>query len=174
MVLSIAILTSLIDRYFSAQALALELSEKRSRQILETALDAFVETDAAGVIVDWNAQAEAMFGWTREEALGQWFDHLVFPERLHSFAVEARRRFVAAGEGPAMNKRVEVIATHRDGHEFPVEFTPQSCGLVGHYYSLRLYVTSPNASDSNRTSAKPRSCRSRESSQKHIPRDDEP
>jgi len=123
MVLGLAILTSLIDRRFSAQALELESSEKRSRQILETALDAFVEMDSAGTILDWNAQAAATFGWSREEALGQLFDHLVFPERFRAAGQEARRRFLASDEGRVVTKRLEVIALHRDGHEFPVEFT---------------------------------------------------
>jgi two-component system sensor histidine kinase/response regulator len=123
MVLGLAILTSLIDRRFSAQALELDLSERRSRQILETALDAFVEMDSAGTILDWNAQAAATFGWTREEAVGRLFDHLVFPERFRAAGQEARRRFLASGEGPVVTKRLEVIALHQDGHEFPVEFT---------------------------------------------------
>ena len=123
MVLSIAILTSLIDRRFSAQSLALEFSEKRSRQILETALDAFVEIDSRGTIADWNGQAIATFGWSREEALGQLFDHLVFPGRYHAAAEKGLRQFLASGEGPVLKKRVEIVAQHRDGHEFPAELT---------------------------------------------------
>jgi two-component system sensor histidine kinase/response regulator len=131
MVLGLAILTSLFDRRFSAQALELELSGKRSRHILETALDAFVEMDSAGIILDWNARAATTFGWSREEAVGQQFDHLVFPERFHAAGKEARRSFLASGEGPVVTKRLEVIAMHRDGHEFPVEFTVSVMKFVG-------------------------------------------
>ena len=46
-------------------------SDARAHQIVETAHDAYVGIDSAGRIVTWNAQAEATFGWTREEILGK-------------------------------------------------------------------------------------------------------
>ena len=46
-------------------------SEELARGIIDTALDAFVQIDEKGVIRDWNAQAENIFGWPREEALGR-------------------------------------------------------------------------------------------------------
>jgi two-component system, sensor histidine kinase and response regulator len=101
----------------------LELSDRRSRQILETALDAFVEIDSIGAIADWNGQAAVTFGWSREEALGRLFDRLVFPERYHAAAEKGLRQFFASGEGPVLKKRVEIVALHRDGHEFPAELT---------------------------------------------------
>jgi two-component system, sensor histidine kinase and response regulator len=65
MVLGLTVLTSLVDRRFSAQALELQTSEKRYRQILETSFDAFVGMDSLGRVTDWNVQAEKIFGWTR-------------------------------------------------------------------------------------------------------------
>src|SRR5439155_1171940 len=50
---------------------ALRKSEEQARRIIDTALDAFVSMDAAGVIIDWNPQAEAIFGWSRAEAIGR-------------------------------------------------------------------------------------------------------
>ena len=79
MALGLTVLTSLTDRRFSAQALKLESSEKKAREILETALDAFVGMDSNGAIIDWNAQAVATFGWPREEALGQLFFTIIIP-----------------------------------------------------------------------------------------------
>src|SRR6202051_4379752 len=73
MALGLTVLTSLAALRFSAQALKLESNEKKSREILETALDAFVGMDSRGTIVDWNAQAVATLRWPREEALGQLF-----------------------------------------------------------------------------------------------------
>lgn len=121
MVLGLTVLTSLVDRRFSAQALELESSEKRSRQILESALDAFVGMNSKGTIVDWNAQAAATFGWSREEAMGQLLSHLIIPERYRGPHESGLRHFLASGEGPVLNKRIEVTALHRDGHEFPIE-----------------------------------------------------
>jgi two-component system, sensor histidine kinase and response regulator len=130
-VLGIAVLTSFVNRRFSAQALKLKSSEKWSRQILETALDAFMGMDSAGTVVDWNAQAVAMFGWSREEAVGKLFDRLITPERFYALADEGRRRFLAAAPRPVLSNRLEIVALHRDGHEFPAELTVSGIKLDG-------------------------------------------
>jgi diguanylate cyclase (GGDEF)-like protein/PAS domain S-box-containing protein len=121
MALGLTVLTSLADRRFSAQALKLESSEKKSREILETALDAFVGMNSKGTIVDWNAQAAATFGWSREEALGQLFFHVVIPERHRATYEKGPQYFLASGEDAVLNKRIEITALRRDGHEFPIE-----------------------------------------------------
>ncbi len=46
-------------------------SEQLARGIIDTALDAFVQIDESGSILNWNSQAEKIFGWSREEVLGQ-------------------------------------------------------------------------------------------------------
>ncbi len=61
---------------------ALRESERMARRIIETALDAFVQTDDAGLVTDWNSQAEKIFGWPRSEAVGHELGELIVPERL--------------------------------------------------------------------------------------------
>jgi len=123
MVLGLSLLTSLVDRRFSAQTLELEASERRYHQILESALDAFVGMDSSGLITDWNAQAEATFGWLRSEAMGQMLSQTIIPGRYRDAHERGLRHFLASGEGPVLNKRIEISASHRDGREFPVELT---------------------------------------------------
>jgi PAS domain S-box-containing protein len=122
-VLGLTVVTSLVDRGFSEQALEFECSEKRSRQILETALDAFVGIDSRGTIVDWNAQATATFGWSRQESLGQLLSNLIIPERDRANYEKGLQQFIASCEGPVLNKRIELTAQRRDRREFPVEVT---------------------------------------------------
>lgn len=50
---------------------SLRESEQLARNIVETSLDAFTQTDHTGAILSWNSQAEKLFGWTREEAIGK-------------------------------------------------------------------------------------------------------
>jgi diguanylate cyclase (GGDEF)-like protein/PAS domain S-box-containing protein len=126
MALGLTVLTSLVDRRFSAQALKLESNEKKSREILETALDAFVGMDSRGTIVDWNAQAVATFGWSREEALGQRFFPMVIPGRNRASEEKGPECFLVSSEGAVLNKRIEISALHRDGHEFPIELALSS------------------------------------------------
>jgi PAS domain S-box-containing protein len=91
------------------------------RQIVETAFDAFIGIDSKGVIVDWNSRAEATFGWSRREAIGQTVSDLIIPERYRKAHEEGLRRYFATGEGPVLNKRVEITGLHKGGHELPVE-----------------------------------------------------
>jgi diguanylate cyclase (GGDEF)-like protein/PAS domain S-box-containing protein len=125
-VLGIALLTSLVDRRFSAQTLELEFSEKRSRQILESALDAFIGMDSNGTIIDWNAQAAATFGWPRDEAVGQSLFTMIIPERYRTSDAKGARNFLATGEDGLLDRRVEMIACRRNGQEFPIEIAVSS------------------------------------------------
>src|SRR5215204_6128835 len=85
--------------------------------------DAFVAVDGDGIIVDWNPQAEKMFGWTRAEAVGLMLVDTVIPSRYREAHTRGMQRFLDTGDGPVLNQLVELAALHRDGHEFPIELT---------------------------------------------------
>ena len=102
---------------------ALERSDHRTRQIVETAHDAFISIDARGVITGWNSQAETSFGWPRREALGRQLAETIIPEGDRAAHRRGIERFLATGEGPVLGRRLELTALHRDGREFPVELT---------------------------------------------------
>ena len=103
--------------------LALRESEEQTRLIIESASQAYVAIDAAGNIIDWNAQAEETFGWTRDEALGQPLEELIIPIAQRAAHRAGMARYLATGEGRLIGKRIEVTARHRDGHEFLAELT---------------------------------------------------
>jgi PAS domain S-box-containing protein len=100
---------------------ALEASEERTRLIVETALDAVITIDAAGTITGWSAKAEALFGWARAEAIGSSLSDTIIPQRYREAHRNGLRRYLASGEGPVLNQRIELSALRRDQHEFPVE-----------------------------------------------------
>ena len=97
-------------------------AEERIRAILASALDPFIEADAEGQIVDWNVQAERVFGWTREEALGQ-PSHIVVPERYRELYNSDLRKYLTLGPHFSMEKPIRTKRLRRDGREFPVELT---------------------------------------------------
>jgi PAS domain S-box-containing protein len=97
--------------------------ERATRRILETANDAFISMDSEGAITDWNPQAEATFGWTRSEAVGRELAETIVPPVYRSAHRAGLARFRETGEGSVLDKRLEMTAVHRDGREFPVEFT---------------------------------------------------
>jgi PAS domain S-box-containing protein len=102
---------------------ALAVSERQTRKILTTAHDAFVAMDRNGVITDWNPRAEVAFGWPREQALGRDLAETIIPERYRERHRLGIAHFLASGEGPVLDRVVELAGLHRDGHEFPVELT---------------------------------------------------
>jgi PAS domain S-box-containing protein len=102
---------------------ALEERERRTRRILDSAPDAVIAIDATGSVIEWNARAEAMFGWTRGEAAGRVLTQLIIPERYREAHREGLRRYLETGEGVIVGERTELSAVRRDGTELPVELT---------------------------------------------------
>jgi PAS domain S-box-containing protein len=96
-------------------------SEQMAQTIVRTALDAFVQTDEGGFILEWSPQAEVLTGWTRAESIGKKVVDLVFPEALRMAHRERIAQFLHEVAGGAMGMRYEAPALHRDGHEFFVE-----------------------------------------------------
>ena len=100
---------------------SLRESEARVRAVVDTALDAVVTMDADGRIVRWNTQAEGIFGWKREEAVGRSFSEIIVPPQHRETHECGLKRFLASGHGPVLNKRIEITAMQRDGREIDVE-----------------------------------------------------
>ena len=98
-------------------------SELRANMVVDTAHDAFVGIDALGCIVNWNAQAERIFGWTRDEATGRSMAETIIPPRFREAHSRGIQRFQETGEAPVLNQRLELAALHRSGREFPIEIT---------------------------------------------------
>lgn len=105
------------------ESTASEASEAAGRQaeVVERAYEAFVGMDADGIITGWNARAEAIFGWPREEVLGKELADLIVPPQHRAAHRTGLANFLATGVGPVLNKRIEITAWHRLGREFPVE-----------------------------------------------------
>lgn len=101
----------------------LSSAEARLRGIIDSALDAIVVTDADSVITGWNRHAEVMFGWSAEEAIGLTLSATIIPPQHREAHDRGVERYFATGEGPILNRRIEITALRRDGTEFPVELT---------------------------------------------------
>jgi two-component system, cell cycle sensor histidine kinase and response regulator CckA len=117
----------------------LRQSVQRTRLILDNALDAVITMRASGIISDWNAQAERMFGWSRAEALEQRMSATIIPQRYREHHEAGLKKFLATGEGPVLNKRIEISALHRDGREFPVELAI-SPARVGEHWTFSAFI----------------------------------
>jgi PAS domain S-box-containing protein len=100
---------------------ALRASEALKSAILQTALDAIVTIDHIGRILDFNPAAEKMFGYTREEAIGQEMAEVIIPPQLRERHRAGLSRAVASGQDTIVGRRIEITALRKSGVAFPVE-----------------------------------------------------
>jgi PAS domain S-box-containing protein len=100
---------------------ALRLSEATKTAILDTALDCIVTIDHRGDVVDWNPAAARTFGYSRSEAIGREMADLIIPERMREMHRHGLARAVNTGSDALAGKRMEIVARHKNGQEFPVE-----------------------------------------------------
>ncbi len=98
-------------------------NERMARNIVETALDAFIQTDQHDAILNWNTQAEKMFGWQREEALSKGLIELIARESDRHDLNERRERFLSSGHDDILRQRTEIRVRRRDGTEFTSELS---------------------------------------------------
>jgi diguanylate cyclase (GGDEF)-like protein/PAS domain S-box-containing protein len=116
-------------------ALAVRRLHARIEHVLDMSRDAFVETDAHGVLTEWNRQSEVLFGWSRDEVLGRALTEFLIPERH-------RQRFMgeleSAGGSLGATERTrprQLDLLHREGYEVRVL---GSAYIVGSGADLRI------------------------------------
>ena len=98
-------------------------SDQRVRLIINTALDAVVMSNASGIITEWNAQAEVMFGWTCNQAVGRQMSEMIVPPEYRAAHQEGMNRYLSTGVPRILNKRIEITAMDKQNRIFPMELT---------------------------------------------------
>lgn len=110
-------------------------NELRLSQTVDGALDAVITIDNSGIITQWNRNASAVFGYSRDDAIGSKLVDLVIPDRYKVDHDNGMARFRKTGEGPVLNKRFEISAVNKQGDEFPIELaiSPVTIGGETHF-----------------------------------------
>jgi PAS domain S-box-containing protein len=119
------------------QRLAAE--EQATQEVLENALDAVATMDEQGYLLRWNRKAEALSGIPREEAIGQRLAEILPSGRFASVLQSGLEDHARTGHWNLLNHRLEVMAKHRDGRQFPVELTVTGAKVQeGHQFTVFL------------------------------------
>jgi len=92
-----------------------------NRALLDSALDCIITMDASGTILEFNAAAERVFGFTRAQAVGQELAGLIIPPSLRERHRQGLKHYLETGEGPVLGRRIEINALRADGSEILVE-----------------------------------------------------
>ena len=97
--------------------------EERRELIMNAALDAIVCIDKNDIVTFWNPQAELIFGWTENEAIGKLLSTLVIPEQYRLRHQQGMNSYFKTRKGQALNLLVQFSALRKNGEEFPIELT---------------------------------------------------
>jgi len=96
-------------------------SQARKHAILESALDPIITINSEGVITEFNRAAEQTFGHSREKVLGTQPSEVLFPASKSAGHQNRIDRYLDAGEGSLLGRRIEVTAVRANGETFPAE-----------------------------------------------------
>ena len=123
------------DRRAATQSAELAQARSDSAQIMQavikTALDAFIQIDDSGAVLEWSFQAEALTGWTRQEALGSDVVDLLVAEPLRDGFRQRMARLVPELSGAPAGIRFELTLVHRNGDRILAEASSTVLRLGG-------------------------------------------
>jgi diguanylate cyclase (GGDEF)-like protein/PAS domain S-box-containing protein len=114
----------------------LRASEIRKALILDSALDCILTADHEGRVIEFNAAARRLFGYTRSEILGREVADTIVPPALRDELRRCLRDFVMTGENPDLGRRRETALMQADGTLVPVEVV-----VVPAYVKGRVILT---------------------------------
>ena len=107
---------------------ALRRSEARLRQLIATTLDAVVTIDRSMSVVEWNREAEEVFGIPAREVLGLPLRTSILPEASSHLIEELLKRYRGGRATRMLRRRIETIALRASGETVPIEVTVAPAG----------------------------------------------
>src|ERR1700716_2414936 len=79
-----------------------------NRALLDSALDCIITMDATGRVTEFNAAAQRVFGYSRQESVGKELASLIIPPALREPHRQGFRHYLETGEGPVLGRRIEI------------------------------------------------------------------
>jgi PAS domain S-box-containing protein len=112
----------------------LQARQRHLETLIDSARDAVLEMNAAGVITSWNSSASRMLGWSAAEAIGQRMSRLIVPLHHRKAHEAGLAMYLKTGETRTITRLLEIEALHKDGRLIAIElsiFTVDADGEVG-------------------------------------------
>ena len=107
------------------QQLAIEAANNaaKTKATLEACLDGIITINSSGEVVEYNTQAEEIFGWPREEMIGALLSQTIIPEPMRDAHAKGMAHFLETGSGSVLNQRLELPALRCDGRQITVQIS---------------------------------------------------
>ena len=112
----------------------LRKSEARTKLILDMSLDAVISADQEGRVIGWNREAESIFGYAADWALGKFLVEIIVPPALRKAHQEGMQRFVKTACSTIIGKRIEITGMRADGSEISIELAISATQWQGRYF----------------------------------------
>ncbi len=132
----LVILEDITDRKRAEESI--RESEEKFRSISANALDGIVMFDLTGKISFWNQAAETIFGYSVLEAIGMDFHQITTPGSGSIKDSKASQLLANTTLETKISKTLELVATHKNGEEIPVELSVSSLVLKGQWHAVAI------------------------------------
>ncbi|XXG30196.1 MAG: PAS domain S-box protein [Ferrovum myxofaciens] len=113
---------------------ALLRSEANTRMILDTSINAVISVDQDGGVIGWNQEAEHIFGYSSDYALGKNIAELIMPPASRKAHRQGLQRYMKTGNSTIIGKRIEVTGMRADGSEVPIELAIVATQQEGRFF----------------------------------------
>ncbi len=114
----------------------LEKSEEQLLSIFNNSISAVILMDAEGMITNWNATAEQMFGWKAEEVLNKPMHHFIMPEKHVQPHLDGMENYNKTGSGPIINTNTELTAITKAKKEIDISLGVTTVKIRGKEYFI--------------------------------------
>ena len=116
-----------LDR--AASLKTIKQSEKRLKTFFQSGPDAVIVINEHQEILEWNPKAETIFGFAANEVIGKQLSETIIPHQYREAHKKGMFHFLESGEGPVLNKTIEITALHKKGHEFYINLSVSNVKL---------------------------------------------
>ncbi len=117
---------------------ARNIAEQKYSLITNATIDAIIMITPQGTISFWNPAAEKIFGYKKQEVIGEDLHLIIAPLKYHHRYKEGFKVFKAAGKGPLINKMIELSAIKKDGTQFPISLSLSATKAAGEWVSIGI------------------------------------